>query len=119
MGSEIKPDLRDILGAIKRAVKADYEQVRKARANCGKAADAVAADGRFADHGSDKWLASMKLRHEAALQRWNGAVADRESELAQDLRAWRAACAMAGVEPEHEGGIHPMYLRLEFEEGRQ
>lgn len=92
-----------VLNALKRAVKADYAAWKKAAVKCYKLEASLCA--ATVDHP-----ASMdELRK---YERARDASEEAENAFQQDIRAFRAVCADAGLDPEN-AGLHPMYFAKE------
>lgn len=93
-------DVKLILEALKRAVKADHFAWKKA-ANRLEEVEAR-LDAATDEHPAA--IADMKL-----FERLNVEVIELRSAFRQDIEAFRAVCAEAGIDPE-KAGLHPMYL---------
>lgn len=93
-------DAKLVLAALKRAVIADHAAWKRAASRLEKIVARL--DAATDEHPAA--IADMKM-----FERLNVEVIDLRSAFRQDIEAFRAVCAEAGIDPE-KAGLHPMYL---------
>lgn len=93
-------DAKLVLAALKRAVKADYAVWKRDASRLEKIVARL--DAATVEHPAA--IADMKM-----FERLNVDVIELRSAFRQDIEAFRAVCAEAGIDPE-KAGLHPMYL---------
>lgn len=97
-------DAKLVLAALKRAVKADYATWRRAAAKYEKVYGALL--------GAAGVEAPVPVETLRKFERIGDAAEEAAEAFKQDIRAFHAVCAEAGIDPE-KAGLHPMYLTKE------